>query len=74
MKAPEQLINMLQREKAILENELSHLGHKQEVYKDTLFESIQMINDLLDPDCPREFLEVAKLEVERFQRIYFENY
>jgi hypothetical protein len=74
MNAPEQLINMLQREKALLEKEVSDLNKKQEVYRDTLFEAIQIINDLLDPTCPEEFNEVAISEVVRFQHIYFDNY
>lgn len=74
MSSAEDLIQMLLREKSFLEQLSDEKESDKHLIKEALFDAIQLINDLCDPNCPEDFKEVAKEEARRFREIYFQNY
>lgn len=66
--------DLLNAQIAQLEHENSSLVTKHKNTKDTLFNAIQLLIDVTDPDCPDSFKEVVKGEILELKRDYFNNY
>lgn len=54
-----------------LENELRFYQEKQQHTKEGLSEAIQLLIDLTDPNCPREYEDVVKDEIKRLSKEHF---
>jgi hypothetical protein len=66
--------DLLNAQIAKLESENSALAIKHKNTKDILFNAIQLLIDVTDPDCPESFKEVVKGEILELKREYFNNY
>lgn len=74
MSSAENIINLLQREKAVLQHSFDDLLAKNIKTKENLFDALQVISDLIDSDCPEEFKHVAEMELKRLREEYIINY
>ena len=54
-----------------LENELAFYQQKQQTTKEGLSEAIQLLIDLTDPNCPREYTDVVRDEIKRLSTEHF---
>jgi hypothetical protein len=54
-----------------LENELRLYQERQQHTKEGLSEAIQLLIDLTDPNCPREYEDVVKDEIKRLSKEHF---
>lgn len=66
--------DLLNAQIAQLESENSALALKHKNTKDTLFNAIQLLIDVTDPDCPDSFKEIVKGEILELKKEYFNNY
>ena len=74
MSAAERAIHLLERELACKEAELQTRIEANDKLKKLLSDSMQIISDLVDPNCPMAFKEVAEAELLRIADEYFEIY
>ena len=70
----ENIINLLEREKVVLQHSNDELEKRHKSVKENLFDALQIISDLLDSDCPEEFKDVAEIELKRLREEYIINY
>lgn len=54
-----------------LENELKFYQDRQQQTKEGLSEAIQLLIDMTDPNCPREYEEVVREEIKRLSKEHF---
>lgn len=59
------IISVLERDIASKESDIYNLINQRTFLKNTLTDAIQLISDLLDPDCPEDYRDVADAELSR---------